>query len=169
MESAYHSSLTAFRQNHISQEDTIANEIFKWLKSTATAVILQNYVRFEILTRSHEVDRVLRRLVSPESRKADPRLEMRRLVFECLIQDLRTKMGGTVWGVLTVAYRELDTTKSADWFLQSLMIDPIRKGENPHELSSTCQRADSWLQQRGAEARRKEGSESGWILCRRRV
>ena len=170
LQSAYHSTLNSYRQTQLSGEDDTTDEIFRWLKSIATAVASRNYVRLERLTCSNDVDRVLHRLGHLESYKVDPQLEMRCLAVKCLIEDLRSRVRGTAWDVLTVAYRELDTTRSADWLLQSLLIHPILKRGNPQALSSARQCADSWLEKRGErEARRREGFEGGWILCRRRI
>ena len=170
-QSSYHSTLAYFlQQSQFSHEDDGMKEILKWLKSIASAVASRNYVRFERLSRSNEVDDVCRRLGPLTSRGIDSRVEMSRLSLRCLVEDLRTKVRDTVWDIVTVTYRELDTIGNADWLLQSLMIAPDPKAGDSRSLSDVCQFADSWLEQRGeTEVRRKEGYQGRWILCRRRT
>ncbi|KAF8526132.1 hypothetical protein JB92DRAFT_3140199 [Gautieria morchelliformis] len=166
----YHHTLRCFRQSQFDEGEEARDEIFKWLKSIAAAVASRNYVRLQILTRSEEVDGVCHRLHPLEEHGIESHLEMRRLALRCLVENLRTKVRETVWQVLTVSYRELDTTASADWLLRSLMINP-GPGEGESQAPSVvCQSAERWLERRGEqETRRKEGSKNRWLLCRRRV
>jgi hypothetical protein len=170
----HHYTLCFFQQSQFNDQfnegEEVRGQILKWLKSIAAAVASRNYVRFQRLTRSEEVDGVCHQLHPLESHGVDSHLELRCLALRCLIENLRTKVRETVWQMLTVAYRELDTTASAEWFLRSLMITPDPREGESQAPSLACQSAEKWLERRGAqETRRKEGSQNRWLLYRLRV
>ena len=170
-QSPYHSMLTSFQQSHFFQEHVGTKDIleWQWLKSIASAVASRNYARFGRLSSSTKVDDVCHRLGSLASRGTISHIEMRHLSLKLLVEDLRTKVRGTVWDILTVTYRELDTACSADWLLRSLMVAPDPMAENPQAIPSARQFVNKWLEQRGeTEVRRKDGSQDRWTLCRRR-
>lgn len=155
-------------QTHRDSPNTGA--ITKWLKSILSALDSHNYIRFERLTRTSEVEEIFRLLP-----RAAPNLpnthftDLSCFALKLLVEDLRANARETAWTVLGTAYREFDIHESADWFLRFLMISPdIGFADTPGGAVISAQ---NWLRERPAsEVRKKEGvdSEGRWILSRRK-
>ncbi|KAF8582859.1 hypothetical protein K439DRAFT_123952 [Ramaria rubella] len=166
-QSSYHSQLKSIHAepSPLGKEGSQMAESFRWLKAIATSLASRNYVRFERLTQTQEVDRIYQCLGPLDPSDMDfP--EERRFALKCLVEDLRGRLRDSAWEILTTAYREVNVKESSDWLLRCLMIslDP----QTPQ--TDSFQSAEAWLDERGeAETKRKEGRTGHWVLYRRRI
>jgi len=157
LQAPFHAELRSIRHSRWRCEDML--RIFTWSQSIASALLALNYVRLEKLT-PLAVVKVLPGF--SEIQTAAERTEaynLRFVALQCLLEDLRHKFQQTIWQSLRFAYRELDTSFSAEWIQRALLLRGDCRGVSAD--------VEKWLSERGeGEVQKKMGVEGRWVLRR---
>ncbi|TFK52187.1 hypothetical protein OE88DRAFT_1734227 [Heliocybe sulcata] len=147
----------------------------KWISSIASALRTNDYMKLGALTQLSAIQEATsgtnEKLATPSpseshlkssTRHLDPGLANEALLT--LVDALRTKARARIWLTLRSAYRELwcqSEYDTSEWLESTLALKSLKAGQ-----ASTD--AGMWLGEREKEGdvRKKEGSDSRWILIK---
>lgn len=134
---------------------------FRYIKTLSEALIINNLSRFEQLSREQSVGELFVHIIPSDDQTEG---SLAQIALRALINDLRSKVNDTAWGILRAAYREADSINSGDWLARALILSVPSTDKSP---SQKAKYIDTWfLNKPKIQVTPKEGVEGRWMLHR---